>query len=433
MSQSTAAYGEQCSALDDAATRVAGDIDRSEAGSTPPGGAPVAPRDGARSDIVPIRRSRGFAPLPVRLGEADASVLAVGAELKNTFAIVRDGMAFLSPHLGDMESLASQRAFAASVAQLTRMHRRTPRIVVADKHPGYASSAWAARRADEIGCDLLLVQHHHAHALSLLAEHHLVGRRAVIATLDGTGYGDDGTIWGGEILALAENPLDYERVWHLPGFWMAGGDSAVRRPWKLAKGLLSACQVDEQGLASADAGDPVEARLVASQLDSHVGCVFTTSAGRVFDAVAAMIGVCQRQTYEGQAGTELEALARRCEHQSHSWEPEMTSDDTSLSALVAAIADGYRAGMPTPCLAAGFHRRFADLIGVALLAAAGERRPEMVGLSGGVAQNRLITARLCSAFGPIETHRVVPANDGGLSLGQGLAGYLTVVGGDLCR
>ena len=376
-----------------------------------------------RDALVPIRRSRGYAPLPMRLGDADASVLAVGAELKNTFAIVRDGMAFLSPHLGDMEALPAQRAFAASVAQLSQMHRRTPQLIVADKHPGYASSAWASRRADELGVPLLLIQHHHAHALSLLAEHAAVGQTALIAALDGTGYGDDGTVWGGEIIALSANPLEYERVWHLPGFWLAGGDSAVRRPWKLAAALLDACGVGEQGLASHDAGAPAERRLVASQLANHVGCVWTTSAGRVFDAVASMLGVCQEQTYEGQAGTELEAVARRCAHEHHAWEPE----HSDLTTLIAAIADGARSGVPTPCLAAGFHRGFADLIADALLEAAGEHRPSMLGLSGGVAQNRLLSTRLRDRVGPLLTHRVVPANDGGLSLGQALAGYLTVV------
>ena len=385
-------------------------------------------------NIIPIRRSRGYAPLPVRLappGGPDISVLAVGGELKNTFALVRDGMAFLSPHLGDMAALASQQAFEASIKQLTRMHRRSPQIVVADKHPGYATTAWATRYADETGCELLLVQHHHAHALSLLADQKAVGKKALIATLDGTGYGDDASmthaipasIWGGEILALSENPLEYERVWHLPGFWFDGGDSAVRRPWKLAAGLLAACGIDGTGLII---GDAQERRLVASQLISHEGCVWTTSAGRVFDAVASILGVCQEQTYEGQAGTELEAHARRCQHHDHDW----STPQESLPGLIEMLVSHQRRGVPNECLANEFHRGFAGLIAAALNNAAERLHPELIGLSGGVAQNQLFCGYLRAGIGPgrvLVEHVTVPSNDGGLSLGQALAGYLVTL------
>jgi len=295
--------------------------------------------------------------------------------------------------------------------------------VVADKHPGYATTAWATRYADETGCELLLVQHHHAHALSLLADQKAVGKRALIATLDGTGYGDDATIWGGEILALGTNPLDYERVWHLPGFWLAGGDSAVRRPWKLAAGLLAACGIDSTGLTI---GDAPERRLVASQLMSHEGCVWTTSAGRVFDAVASILGVCQEQTYEGQAGTELEAHARRCTHHGHDWQPPQDS----LPGLIDSLVAHQRRGAPTPCLANEFHRGFAAIIATALNEAAERLQPEFIGLSGGVAQNQLFCGYLRAGIGPgrvLVEHSVVPSNDGGLSLGQALAGYLAML------
>jgi len=384
-----------------------------------------------QESLVPIRRSRGYAPMPVRLTKpgqpvSNVSVLAVGGELKNTFALVRDGMAFCSPHLGDMAALASQQAFAASVDQLMRMHRRVPQVVVADKHPGYATTAWAGRFAERTGCELLLVQHHHAHALSLLAERHAVGQPVLVATLDGTGYGDDKTIWGGEILLLGANPMQYERVWHLPGFWQAGGDSAVRRPWKLAAGLLAACGVNGHGLASESAGDQAEAKLVASQLETHAACVWTTSAGRVFDAVASMLGICQAQTYEGQAGGELESRARRCQHKSHPWEaPSCELDD-----LVGIVADGYRRDIDVDCLAEAFHRGFAALIATALTQAAAQHEVSLVGLSGGVAQNQLFASylrqRLDFADDAYLLHRVVPPNDGGLSLGQSLAGYLSV-------
>ena len=378
--------------------------------------------------VRPVRRSRGYAPLPVRLDvKTRRSVLAVGSELKNTFTLVRDAMAFCSPHLGDMAALASQQAFEASVKQLTGLHRRTPDLLVADKHPGYATTAWAARYADEHGCRLLLVQHHHAHALSLLAEHQLVGQPALVATLDGTGYGDDATIWGGELLAIGADPLDYKRVWHLPGFWLAGGDSAVRRPWKLAAGLLAACGVDGAGLPSAQAGNPAEARLVASQLVSHTACVWTTSAGRVFDAVASMLGVCQMQTYEGQAGSELEAVARHCRHGSHDWEP----GQADLTELVKLMADGYRTGIDVACLAAAFHTGMASVVAQAINIAVRAQPVPLIGISGGVAQNQLFCGALrnrISADSKLLEHAIVPCNDGGLSLGQAIAGCAALAG-----
>ena len=201
----------------------------------------------------PIRRSRGYAPLPVFLGPGtdnttDRCVLAVGAELKNTFALTRDSMAFLSAHVGDMGSLETQRAFEKSVEQMLTAHRRTPELVVVDKHPGYATHAWGIRYAERLGVPLLEVQHHHAHALSLMAENLHADPPTTYIVLDGTGYGDDGTIWGGEILTLGVSPLDYERAWHLPGFWLPGGDSAVRHPWKSAAGLAWEYGIDLSGL-----------------------------------------------------------------------------------------------------------------------------------------------------------------------------------------
>ena len=213
----------------------------------------VVMADGGRT--TPIRRSRGYAPLPVFLGTdaPDRCVLAVGAELKNTFALTRDGMAFLSAHVGDMGSLETQAAFEKSVAQMITAHRRTPEVVVVDKHPGYATHAWGIRYADRLGVPVLQIQHHHAHALSLLAEN-LSDPPRVVIVLDGTGYGDDGTIWGGEILQLGDNPLDYERIWHLPGFWLPGGDSAVRNPWKSAMGLAWEYGIDLSALPIYAAG-----------------------------------------------------------------------------------------------------------------------------------------------------------------------------------
>ena len=413
--------------------------------------------------VHPVRRSRGYAPLPVKLGDEDRCVLAVGAELKNTFALTRDGLAFLSAHIGDMGTLPTQRAFEASVAQQEVAHRRSPALIVVDKHPSYATHAWGVREAERQGIPVLQVQHHHAHALALLAEQELIGQPLTCAVFDGTGYGDegremseftcssetketvgarsaehgdDGTIWGGEILALGADPLDFDRRWHLPGFWLPGGDSAVRHPWKQAVALLRELGHDPRSvpaLARAiDDGriDAGEWAVVEAQLDRRVGVVRTTSAGRLFDAVSALLGVCLTVTYEAQAAMELEALAR-------TWtEPTGTEGldvaggdpgDADLAGLVAQLLDGLAQRQPAAQLARLFHDGLAAITANALLACS--PAPE-VGLTGGVFANRLFTravaARLAAKrYRPI-IHHAVPANDGGLALGQALAGYLTV-------
>ncbi|MCL2491106.1 MAG: carbamoyltransferase HypF [Propionibacteriaceae bacterium] len=369
----------------------------------------------------PIRRSRGYAPLPVFLGGDDRCVLAVGAELKNTFALTRDGMAFMSAHIGDMGSLETQAAFERSVDQMLTAHRRTPRLIVVDKHPGYATHNWGLRQGERLDVPVLEVQHHHAHALSLLAEN-LTQPLGWFLVLDGTGFGDDGTIWGGELLHLdADNPLSFERAWHLPGFGLPGGDSAIRHPWKSAAGLAF-----EYGLDIADRVAPRPAAagvdewaLVQSQLRSGFGVVRTTSTGRLFDAVAAWLGVCQTVTYEAQAAMELEAVARRCPH-------DHDVDCADVAGLVELLDDGLNRATPTPCLARMFHRALTHLLARAVNSAVVE--PSAVGLTGGVFANRLLSSYLARDLEQlghkVVRHQIVPSNDGGLALGQALAGVV---------
>jgi hydrogenase maturation protein HypF len=389
----------------------------------------VAVDDGA---VHPVRRSRGYAPLPVRLGESDRCVLAVGAELKNTFALTRDGLAFMSAHIGDMGTLETQHAFEASVAQQEAAHRRTPELIVVDKHPGYSTRAWGMRAAERLGLPVVEVQHHHAHALALLAEQGRIGQPLTCAVFDGTGYGDDATIWGGEILALDADPLDYDRRWHLPGFWLPGGDSAVRHPWKQAVALLRELGRDPRavpalaGAVEARVIDPAEWALAESQIDHRVALVFTTSAGRLFDAVAALLGVCQTATYEAQAAMELEAVAS-------TWRgpvPDTAGDGADLAGLVARLLDGVSQGQPVALSARLFHDGLAKITADALLAS--NPAIPVVGLTGGVFANRLLTravsSRLREAGYGVLIHQMVPANDGGLALGQALAGYLTMEG-----
>jgi hydrogenase maturation protein HypF len=382
--------------------------------------------DGA---VTPIRRSRGYAPLPVQLGDYDAAVLAVGGELKNTFALTRDGMAFLSAHIGDMGSLETQLAFEKSVDQMQRMHRRQPDLIVCDMHPGYATRAWAHREAERLGVPVLEIQHHHAHALSLHAE---FGERSEdnsledYLVLDGTGYGTDGTIWGGELLRLGANPLEFERVWHLPGFWLPGGDSAIRQPWKSAVAVLHEYGIDPAGLPPTKAAPPDALALVQSQLETGEQVVRTTSAGRLFDAAASLLGVCHEATYEAQAAMELEALARQSELKVPERSEAHPAPNTVKDLFIDLVV-GLRAGREVAELADGFHWALARICAAAV-------RAKTIGLTGGVFANKLFTKYLVAALAErgIATvqHRLVPCNDGGLALGQAYAGYLKLGGGN---
>ncbi|MCL2785239.1 MAG: carbamoyltransferase HypF [Propionibacteriaceae bacterium] len=375
--------------------------------------------------LTPIRRSRGYAPLPVFLAHGNQTVLAVGAELKNTFALTRNSMAFLSAHIGDMGSLETQAAYEKSVDQMLRAHRRTPDLIVVDKHPGYATHGWGKRYAEKLGVPVLEIQHHHGHALSLVAEGELTGP-CVCLVLDGTGYGDDGTIWGGELLGLSENLLTFDRVGHLPGFWLPGGDSAVRHPWKSALGVVWEYGISPENVsawsqhsAHSRAGQPTPEELdtVTSQLVSHINVARTTSTGRLFDAAASILGICHQITYEAQAAMELEATARRCTHD-HQPKP------ADIEALFSLLIQGFHEGQDVRCLARIFHRGLAYVFATMVETSAPDTTA--VGLTGGVFANRLLTADLTDnlrrAGHTVVGHRIVPANDGGLALGQALAG-----------
>ena len=373
---------------------------------------------GTPSVTVPGRRSRGYAPLPVVLPGGGPVVLAVGGELKNTFAVATGELAFVSAHLGDLGSLAAQRAFEASVAQVTGLLRVTPEVVACDLHPGYATTAWAERFADARGVELVAVQHHHAHALALLVEHGVTGP-AVVAALDGTGYGPDGTIWGGEVLRLDATHPGWQRVWHLPTFPLVGGDRAIRHPWRTALGLAHAWGLDLPDAAPAAAAD--ERRLVESQLASGVGVVATSSAGRLFDAAAALLGLCATASYEAQGPLELQAAATAWAAAHRPRPPEAPA---ALPGLVADLLGPGSVGER----AWRFHVGLAGVFARVLAEEAARAGTATVGVTGGVALNTLFTghlARLLAEHGfALLTHRAVPPNDGGLSLGQAWAARL---------
>jgi hydrogenase maturation protein HypF len=378
---------------------------------------------------LPIRRSRGYTPLPVDLsleGRAGPAVLAVGGELKNTFCLTDGSRAYMSGHIGDMATWETLRAFERAVGQLSEI-RGKPARMAADLHPGYHTRSWAERHAGDRPLDL--VQHHHAHVVSLLAEHDRIGEPIVGVSFDGTGYGCDQTIWGGEVLALGTDSHRFARVGHLLPVPLPGGDAAVRNPWRMALSQLWMAGIDwSADLAPVAAATKDELRLTRSQLESGAGCVPCSSMGRLFDAVASLLGVRHRIDYEGQAAIELEALAESAlqdsENRDGIWPslPLVVRADgvidpaTMVQTLVAALY----AGTHPARLAAAFHEAVADAVATVVSRVAGEVR--LVGLTGGVFQNVLLLRacreRLQQAGFEVLTHHTVPPNDGGLALGQ---------------
>ncbi|KWX01211.1 (NiFe) hydrogenase maturation protein HypF [Carbonactinospora thermoautotrophica] len=371
---------------------------------------------------LPIRRSRGYAPLPIRLGRRSEVILAVGGELKNTFCVTEGEHAFCSAHVGDMGSLETLRAFERAVGQLTAFHGVQPARLAADAHPGYLTRRWAERHAGDR--PLHLVQHHHAHVVSLLAEHGRLGEPIVGVAFDGTGYGTDGAVWGGEVLLLGSDSHRFTRVGHLRAVRLPGGDAAVRNPCRMALSHLASAGIPwDDDLPPVAACEPAELRAVRSQLDSGLGCADCTSMGRLFDAVSSLLGVRHRISYEGQAAIELEALATVADGELPSLRlavgPDGVLDPTPL---LHGLVAGLRDGTPVATLAAAFHQAVAVAVAELVTRVGRERGIRLAGLTGGVFQNVLLLRacrdRLRKAGFEVLTHRVVPPNDGGLALGQ---------------
>ncbi|MBX9638202.1 MAG: carbamoyltransferase HypF [Mycobacterium pseudokansasii] len=385
---------------------------------------------------LPIRRSRGYAPLPIDIGVLGVigrngpAVLAVGGELKNTFCLTDGTRAFCSGHIGDMATLETLRAFERAVDQLSGI-RQAPVRLAADLHPGYQTRSWADRHAGARPVDL--VQHHHAHVVSLLTEHGKLGEPIIGVAFDGTGYGCDGTVWGGEILAIGPDSHRFDRVGHLVPVPLPGGDAAVRNPWRMALSQLWTAGVDwDADLPPVATASPAELRMLRSQFVSGTGCVPCSSMGRLFDAVAALLGVRQRIDYEGQAAIELEALAESADDMSGTPALRLTVGADGLidsAELVRTLVSALRAGVDTAVLAAGFHEAVAVAVADVVGLVAGSVR--LVGLTGGVFQNVLLLRacrrRLQEAGFVVLTHHTVPPNDGGLALGQAAVSVLTAL------
>ncbi|MFF4833933.1 carbamoyltransferase HypF [Streptomyces sp. NPDC001315] len=376
-----------------------------------------------------IRRARGHAPLPVSLPVPVRPALAVGGDLKNAFCVGDGRRAWLSAHIGDMDDLSTQRAFERARAHLESITGVRPGLLAADRHPAYRSAQWADRNAG--GRAVVRVQHHHAHVAAAMAEHGLDGSRQVIGVaFDGTGHGDDGAVWGGEIL-LADYD-GFTRFGHLAYVPLPGGDAVVRRPYRMALAHLRAAGIgwsDELACVAACPSD--ERRVLERQLERDLNCVPTSSMGRLFDAVSSLVGVCHRAGYEAQAAVELEAAALRAPTEDATayafalLPPERDAGGAvraDPAPVLARIVDDLRAGADAGLVAARFHRAVTGLVRVMCVRARERHGLDTVALSGGVFANTLLSSACAGALRAdgftVLRHHLVPPNDGGLALGQ---------------
>ncbi len=396
-----------------------------------------------------LRRARGYAPLPILLPRPLPTILAVGAHLKNTVALSVGRQVFISQHIGDLETPEAMGAFERVIADFLRLYEAEPVAIAHDLHPDYLSTRWATsyspsppaplppageggrlkpspqrgegRVRGNATLSLIPVQHHHAHLAACLAENGATGP-ALGVIWDGTGYGTDGTVWGGEF--LLGDAASFTRVAHLRPFRLPGGEAAIKEPRRAALALLwelyGEAALEQEDLAPMQSFRPTERRLLTQMLKKGINSPVTTSAGRLFDGIAALLGLHQEVTFEGQAAMALEFAADETEGGAYPFAIGTNTSPLILDwqPLVEAVLADLRRGVSSAIMAARFHNA---LVEAALVVAQeiGERR---IALSGGCFQNRLLTERLTQRLRDhgleVLLHRQVPPNDGGISLGQ---------------
>lgn len=366
--------------------------------------------------LQPLRRSRGYTPSPVQMPIASpVPVLAVGAELKNTFCLLRGQEAVLSQHIGDMASLATQQHFASSLEHWKTLLNITPAAVAHDLHPSYTTSQYT----QTLDLPRIGVQHHHAHVATCLADNGVSGP-VIGVVFDGTGYGTDGAIWGGEF-AVADFG-HARRVAHLEYMPLPGGDAAIRHPARIAVAYLIQLFGELPPVPFLKTMPLSEQRLIRQMVKQRVNTPLTSSCGRLFDAVAALVGLRGQVTYEAQAAIELEAVSS-CLTEEHGTYPFTVRDgQVQLRSLLGQIVSDVEAGVSPGIIGQRFHHTLAEMVRYVCLRVRDSDGLNAVALSGGCWQNRLLlarTVRRLQAEGfTVYTHKQVPTNDGGLSLGQ---------------
>jgi hydrogenase maturation protein HypF len=375
-----------------------------------------------------VRRARGYAPYPIHLPFQAEQTLACGAELKNTFCLTRDDHAFVSQHIGDMENLETMEHFESTIELYRRLFRIEPAIVACDMHPEYLPTKYAVSLAErDRQLVLVAVQHHHAHIVSCMVENG-VTEPVIGVSFDGTGYGTDGHIWGGEFLIADYS--GFERVGHVEYVPMPGGVAAIERPYRMAVSYLLTL-LGEDALARAvpfltEPGEQ-EMEMIKMQLERGINSPLTSSCGRLFDAVSALIGIRGRAEYEAQAAIELEMAADESVGDSY----RLAIDERGgkyvvrVGDLFGAVLSDLGRGVPPSGISTKFHRTMAETAVEVCGLLRKERGIDTVALSGGVFQNRLLlrmtVASLLDAGFRVLTHEKIPTNDGGISLGQAVA------------
>jgi len=406
-----------------------------------------------------IRRARSYAPYPIRLPFKTRQVLGCGAEEKNTFCLTKDNYAFLSQHIGDMENMETLEHFDSTISLYKRLFNIEPEIVAHDFHPDYLATKYA-RELGESGMKLVPVQHHHAHIASCLADNG-VDFQVIGVAFDGTGMGADGNIWGGEFLVA--DYRNYKRVGHLEYLPLPGGDAAIKRPRRTAIGYILtllgenalnaviASEAKQSQLASNGQVGEVEIEVIKRQIERKINSPLTSSMGRLFDAISALLGIRGEIDYEGQAAVELEmdayssVIARPvpsgareldeaiCDAQ-ESYPYHIVEDEgirvVHLRDLLSAVIEDLHQGISKGRISVKFHNTVARMINEMCHLIADETGITKVALSGGVFQNRLLlrkTVSLLESSGfQVFTHRQVPCNDGGISLGQAVIANFAV-------
>lgn len=371
----------------------------------------------------PIRRSRGYAPMPIKISfESPQPLLAVGGQLKGVFALVAGSNAFLSHHMGDLDHWTAMAAFQRDIELYQQLFGIQPRCIVHDLHPDYASTTYAQRRAIQTSLPTIGVQHHHAHLASCMAEHRIDGE-VIGVIFDGSGYGTDGMIWGGEFLVGGFDR--FFRAAHLRPVRLPGGDKATKEPWRMALSYLEDADCDAVDLLSGVRPEAIS--VVRRMIERGFHAPWTSSMGRLFDAIASLAGIRQTVSFEGQAAMQLEALATDAE--SDQTYPFVILDGRRKQTfqidsrpLIRAVVDDRRQKVAVETIARRFHNTLAEMTVDACQQIRHNTGIERVVLSGGVFMNAVLSAQIVEKLGAIGfdvyQHHIVPPNDGGLSLGQ---------------
>lgn len=374
----------------------------------------------ANEKPYPIRRARGYAPNPIRLPMSMPLILGTGALLKNTFCLSRERYAFISHHIGDLENFETLQSYEEAIKHYEALFRVHPEIIACDLHPDTMSTRYAIERQKRDNLPLFQVQHHHAHIAACLAENQWDSKEPVIGlSYDGTGYGTDGHIWGGEILIASYK--EFERRFYLAYVPMPGGDLAVKKPSRLAVSYLKASGIDlDKLLPPVNYLSRMELEAIGHQIDKKINAPLTSSMGRLFDGVSALIGIRQEINYEGQAAIELEAMADL--HTSESYTMELSGHQIQTQSLFVEIVRDFSNGIPVSIISAKFHNGIVKMSLEACERIRRETGIDKVALSGGVWQNLFLLKRMLQAlkgagFDAL-IHQQVPTNDACISLGQ---------------